>query len=149
MMASVFNRPASLLCRCSPNVVHRRNAAFLRPKGKQCQRTRVSVSSEHSEASPSSSLLWTALTLASATTSSFLSAAAAEVSSEAVVEATSAVTYNNADGGDFIKNVAGAAYVLLVGWFLWRVLRRRAKRAREEVSRRFIVCIYVPGRHAS
>ena len=43
------------------------------------------------------------------------------------------VAYNAAEGNDFIKNAAGAAYVALVGLFLFRVLRRRAKRAREQV----------------
>jgi hypothetical protein len=50
----------------------------------------------------------------------------------AVAEAND-VTYNAAEASDFLKNAAGCAYVLLVGIFLYRVLSRRARRAREEV----------------
>ena len=49
--------------------------------------------------------------------------------------AAAGITYNGAAGEDFLKNAAGAAYVVLVGFFLYRVLARRAKRAREQVSR--------------
>ncbi len=44
------------------------------------------------------------------------------------------VKYDAGNGGEALKNAAGVAYVGLVGVFLIRVLRRRAKRAREEVS---------------
>ncbi|KAG1671830.1 hypothetical protein FOA52_000207 [Chlamydomonas sp. UWO 241] len=40
--------------------------------------------------------------------------------------------YNNETSSEFLKNAAGVGYVLLVGLFLYRVLRRRAKRAKEE-----------------
>ncbi|GAX75499.1 hypothetical protein CEUSTIGMA_g2942.t1 [Chlamydomonas eustigma] len=42
------------------------------------------------------------------------------------------VAYNAAEASDFLKNAAGCAYVMLVGIFLYRVLSRRAKRAREQ-----------------
>ena len=44
------------------------------------------------------------------------------------------VAYNASEGEDFLKNAAGTAYVALVGLFLFRVLKRRAKRAREQVQ---------------
>lgn len=50
----------------------------------------------------------------------------------------SGITYNGAAGEDFLKNAAGTAYVILVGFFLYRVLARRAKRAREQVSLVFL-----------
>jgi len=45
-----------------------------------------------------------------------------------------AIQYNSAEGEEAIKNIAGTAYVFLVGLFLTRVLSRRAKRAREQVG---------------
>jgi hypothetical protein len=40
-----------------------------------------------------------------------------------------AVRYEGAAGGEFVKNLSGAFYVLLVAYFGYRVLTRRAKRA--------------------
>ena len=62
---------------------------------------------------------------------------ASEASAWAMDEAgpVAGIAYNGADGGEYIKNAAGGAYVLLVGVFLYRVLARRAKRAREQVGR--------------
>jgi hypothetical protein len=59
--------------------------------------------------------------------------AAVLLSTSEALAATDGVAYNNAAGEDFIKNVAGTAYVILVGFFLYRVLTRRAKRAKEQV----------------
>jgi hypothetical protein len=59
------------------------------------------------------------------------------------VLAADGVAYNNAAGEEFIKNVAGTGYVILVGFFLYRVLTRRAKRAKEQVGMK-IVTVLLP-----
>jgi hypothetical protein len=50
--------------------------------------------------------------------------------------AADGLAYDPTDGSEFFKNVAGAAYVALVSFFAYRVLTRRAKKARTEVRRR-------------
>jgi hypothetical protein len=42
-------------------------------------------------------------------------------------------TYNAASQSEFLSNLAGIAYIILVGFFLYRVFTRRAKRFKEEV----------------
>ena len=44
------------------------------------------------------------------------------------------LAYDPTEGSEFFKNVAGAAYVALVAFFAFRVLTRRAKKARTEVG---------------
>lgn len=46
--------------------------------------------------------------------------------------AEEALSYNPSGGEGMIQNVSGAAYIVLVAYFLYRVLTRRAKRATEE-----------------
>jgi hypothetical protein len=41
--------------------------------------------------------------------------------------------YSAAAQSEFLTNLAGVGYIILVGFFLYRVLTRRAKRFREEV----------------
>ncbi|KAJ9510497.1 hypothetical protein QJQ45_015966 [Haematococcus lacustris] len=53
-------------------------------------------------------------------------------SGAALVADSTGLTYNPAGGEDFIKNAAGVAYILLVSVFLYRVLTRRAQRAKEQ-----------------
>ncbi|KAJ9510635.1 hypothetical protein QJQ45_027553 [Haematococcus lacustris] len=55
-------------------------------------------------------------------------------SGAALVADSTGLTYNPAGGEDFIKNAAGVAYILLVSVFLYRVLTRRAQRAKEQVT---------------
>lgn len=43
------------------------------------------------------------------------------------------LAYDPTEGSEFFKNVAGAAYVVLVTFFAYRVLTRRADKARTEV----------------
>jgi hypothetical protein len=45
------------------------------------------------------------------------------------------LAYDPTEGSEFFKNVAGAAYVVLVAFFAYRVLTRRADKARTEVRR--------------
>ncbi|GFH23614.1 uncharacterized protein HaLaN_21250, partial [Haematococcus lacustris] len=53
-------------------------------------------------------------------------------SGAALLADSTGLTYNPAGGEDFIKNAAGVAYILLVSVFLYRVLTRRAQRAKEQ-----------------
>jgi hypothetical protein len=62
----------------------------------------------------------------------FLSSLAPILLIASSASAAEVVTYNNAAQEETLKNAAGIGYVLLVAWFLYRVLRRRAKRAKEE-----------------
>ena len=66
---------------------------------------------------------WPALTALAATLAHPLAAVAAD-----------SVTYDPASGSDFLKNVAGAAYVVLLVVFAARLLRKRATTA---TSQRF------------
>ena len=50
--------------------------------------------------------------------------------------AASAVAYDNAAGSESLKAVFGVGYVVLVGIFAVRLLRRRAARAKSEVGTR-------------
>lgn len=52
---------------------------------------------------------------------------------EGAFAADDGLSYNPTGGEEFIKNLAGGAYIFLVAVFLYRVLTRRAKRAREQV----------------
>ena len=54
------------------------------------------------------------------------------LASSASAEVSDAVAYNNTAQEETLKNAAGVSYILLVAWFLYRLLRRRAKRAKEE-----------------
>lgn len=54
------------------------------------------------------------------------------LSSPEAAQAADVVTYNPGSNAELVKNAAGLGYILLVSVFLYRVLRRRAKRAREE-----------------
>lgn len=53
-------------------------------------------------------------------------------SSSASAATSEIITYNNTAQEETLKNAAGIGYILLVAWFLYRVLRRRARRAKEE-----------------
>lgn len=44
--------------------------------------------------------------------------------------------YNPVQGQQLFENIAGIAYIVLVGFFLFKVFSRRAKRAREQVGGR-------------
>jgi hypothetical protein len=48
--------------------------------------------------------------------------------------AEEALTYNPEGGSQLIKAISGIGYVALLGYFLFKVLNRRARTAREEVS---------------
>mmetsp|Transcript_31114 Transcript_31114/g.69136 ORF Transcript_31114/g.69136 Transcript_31114/m.69136 type:complete len:331 (-) Transcript_31114:737-1729(-) len=54
------------------------------------------------------------------------------LSEQAALAVGETVAYDNSGGEELIKNIAGVAYILLVGVFLYRVLSRRAKRMKEE-----------------
>ena len=86
-------------------------------------------------ASTASSPAWTSLRatqlqeLGSYTTIFYLAAA---LSASAAEEG--GLTYSPEQGGEAVKSAAGVFYVGLVVYFLYRLLKRRAKRAKEQVT---------------
>jgi hypothetical protein len=52
--------------------------------------------------------------------------------------------YNASAQNEFLTNLAGVGYIILVGFFLTRVFTRRAKRFREEVRDLQCVCSSIP-----
>jgi hypothetical protein len=46
--------------------------------------------------------------------------------------ADEAISYDPSGGNDFIKNVSGVAYIGLVGFFVYRLFKKRAKTATGE-----------------
>jgi hypothetical protein len=80
-------------------------------------------------------LAFATLLLAASSSSSPASplAVAAALAAESAADATSGgVAYDPSGGEGLVKTVSGALYVGLVSFFLWRVLGRRARRARQE-----------------
>jgi hypothetical protein len=59
-------------------------------------------------------------------------AAAASAATSVAASDDSGVAYDPSGGEGLVKTVSGALYVGLVSFFLWRVLGRRARRARQE-----------------
>jgi hypothetical protein len=60
--------------------------------------------------------------------------AAASMAMPGAAMAADGLAYDPSGGSEFFQNLAGVGYIILVAVFLFRVLTRRAKRAREQVS---------------
>lgn len=48
--------------------------------------------------------------------------------------AADSINYNPGEGADVVKNIAGLAYVALLGFWLFKVIGRRVKRSTTEVG---------------
>lgn len=85
-------------------------------------------------ATPSAAFWREAVELAGASAALFLASptAAALAAAAAADTEGAAVPYDPSGGEGLVKTVSGALYVGLVSFFLWRVLGRRARRARQE-----------------
>lgn len=101
----------------------------LAPRAPPCARLAVRIAAGRSAPPPPNAASTTVTEGLSLTA---LAALLSPVLYPASAIAADAAAYNPAGGEEFLKNVSGALYVVLVAYFAFRVLTKRAKRATEE-----------------
>ncbi len=109
----------------------RRPAALARPAGGgRHHQLRASEGDEPSTSGSAGAEAWARAPLLLA------SALLAGGAGPALAAMEEAVAYNSGGNEETVKNAAGIAYVVLVAYFLFKVLTKRAKRARSQVRSR-------------